>query len=73
MMDYIKIVKAQDSQGKNHDVKLKIWDADEESIKNHLEHLYLKDANCIVLCYAINDRKSFDQLSSSFNRLLHTK
>ena len=55
MMDYIKVVEAEDNQGQKHGLKLKIWDADEESV-NHFSHLYLKDAQVVLLCYAMNDK-----------------
>ena len=43
-------------------MELNIWDCAGDTIIHNLGHLFLKDCRVVVLVYAIDNRKSFDQL-----------
>mgnify|MGYP000514778478 CR=1 FL=1 len=55
IQDYTKLVQVDD-----HKVQLNIWDAAGDASVHNLAHLFLTDARVGVLCYAIDNKKSFD-------------
>jgi len=50
-------------------LNLEIWDAAGDSSVHNLAHLFLSGAQVGVLCYAIDDKRSFDQLSEWHDHL----
>ena len=64
LQDYRKLINVDD-----HSVELNIWDAAGDASIHNLAHLFLTDARVGVLCYAIDNKKSFDQLSEWYEHL----
>ena len=63
IQDFTKVINVSDSKGAHHALKLNIWDAAGDATVHNLAHLFLKEAQVRVLCYAIDNKNSFDQLS----------
>ena len=63
MQDFTKVISVNDKQGHTHELTLNIWDAAGDQSVHNLAHLFLSGAQVGVLCYAIDDKRSFDQLS----------
>ena len=63
IQDFTKVINVADSKGGHHPLKLNIWDAAGDATVHNLAHLFLKEAQVGVLCYAIDNKNSFDQLS----------
>lgn len=63
MSDFTKAMTVTDREGRNHDLTLNIWDAAGDVSVHNLAHLFLNSAHVGVLCYAIDDKRSFDQLN----------
>lgn len=55
IQDYTKLIQVDE-----HKVQLNIWDAAGDASVHNLAHLFLTDARVGVLCYAIDNKKSFD-------------
>jgi len=62
MSDFTRAMTVTDKEGRNHELTLNIWDAAGDVSVHNLAHLFLNSANVAVLCYAIDDKRSFDQL-----------
>ena len=67
--DYTKVVEVKDSQGQAHQLKLNIWDAAGEATVHNLAHLFLREAQVGILCFAIDNKNSFDQLNEWYEHL----
>ena len=64
MEDYTKAITVKDNSGKQHELTLNIWDAAGDERLHNLAHLFLGGAQVGVLCYAIDDKRSYDQLAT---------
>ena len=62
--DYTHVMHVKDRQGATHELQLHIWDAAGDSSVLNLAHLFVEGTAVAVLCYAIDDQRSFDQLDS---------
>ena len=60
MQDYSKVINVNDSDGRNHELTLNIWDAAGDENIHNLAHLFLSGAQVGVLCYSIDDKRSYD-------------
>ena len=60
--DYVHVFKVKDSQGLTHELTLSIWDAAGDAQVHHVAHLFMENARCAVLCYSIDDHRSYNQL-----------
>ena len=54
----------KDRQGATHELQLHIWDAAGDSSVLNLAHLFVEGTAVAVLCYAIDDQRSYDQLDN---------
>ena len=69
MQDYTRVIQVKDSAGSQHDLQLNIWDAAGEAAVHNLAHLFLKNAQVGILCYAIDNKNSFEQLNEWLDHL----
>ena len=60
--DFHKAERVTDKNGNQHTLQLNIWDAAGDANVHNLAHLFLKDVNCCILVYSIDNKNSFDQL-----------
>lgn len=60
--DYVHVFKVKDSQGLTHELTLSIWDAAGDAHVHNVAHLFMEGARCAVLCYSIDDQRSYNQL-----------
>ena len=67
--DFTKVISVQDKNNQTHLLKLNIWDAAGDAAVHNLAHLFLHDAKVGILCYSIDNKKSFDQLSEWYEHL----
>ena len=63
MQDYTRMIQVKDKAGAQHNLKLNIWDAAGEASIHNLAHLFLKNAQVGILCYSIDNKNSFEQLT----------
>lgn len=67
--DFTKVITVQDNKNQTHLLKLNIYDAAGDAAVHNLAHLFLHDAKVGILCYSIDNKKSFDQLSEWYEHL----
>ena len=59
----------EDENGTRTNLRMRIWDAAGDNSVGNLAHLFVRDVQCGILVYAINSRKSFDQIEDWFEHL----
>ena len=69
MEDFTKQMEVTDDAGAKHQLRLNIWDAAGEGGVHNLAHLFLKEAKVGILCYAIDNKNSFDQMNEWYDHL----
>lgn len=62
--DYIQVMQIKDRSGETHELTLHIWDAAGDATVHHVAHLFLENTKVAVLCYAIDDQRSYEQLDA---------
>ena len=63
IQDFSKAIRVTDKQGDGHELTLNIWDAAGDENIHNLAHMFCNGAQVGVLCYAIDDKRSYDQLT----------
>ena len=58
--DYTHVMQIKDRAGVQHELKLHIWDAAGDAAVHHVAHLFLEGTKVAVLCYAIDDKRSYE-------------
>lgn len=57
--DFTKVITVTDRKNQTHQLKLNIYDAAGDAAVHNLAHLFLHDAKVGILCYSIDNNKSF--------------
>ena len=61
--DQTHVFKVKDANGATHELTLSIWDAAGDAAVHNVAHLFLEGARVAVLCYSIDDQRSYNQLT----------
>ena len=67
--DFKKVISVKDDNNQRHQLELNIWDAAGDSSVHNLAHLFLNGAQVGILCYAVDNKNSFDQLNEWYEHL----
>ena len=62
VQDFSKVVELTDDNNKKQWLKMNIWDAAGDNKVVNLAHLFLRDVQVGILCYGIDNKRSFDEL-----------
>mmetsp|Transcript_28957 Transcript_28957/g.35857 ORF Transcript_28957/g.35857 Transcript_28957/m.35857 type:complete len:91 (-) Transcript_28957:380-652(-) len=57
--DFLHVLTVKDSAGMTHELTLSIWDAAGDAAVHNVAHMFCEGAKVAVLCYAIDDQRSY--------------